>query len=258
MTTLNDAVEVASIAGHVQRALAATVPDDVLVTLRAVGVSTLVQNLQRHGFRGTFLTGVTPRNHRQRFAGRAVTLRCLPPREDVVKALAGDRQRSLHRRVFSTPGPGDVVVIDARGDRSAGVLGDVLATGLALRGAEALVTDGSVRDLPALQEVDLPIYARGVHAATFGQAHVPFDVNIPVQCADVLILPGDILVGDDEGVVAIPQAIAAPIAAESAEQEVLDRFILTQLKAEVSLDVAFPPNEQLRAEFERWRVAHGS
>jgi regulator of RNase E activity RraA len=254
LTTVHESRQVASISGHVQTVLGADVSDDVLATLRGVGVSTLVQNLQRHGIQGTFLPGVIPRNMRRRFAGRAFTMRCLPPRGDVVKALAGDRQRSLHRRAFTTPGPGDVVVIDARGDQSAGVLGDVLATGLALRGAEALVSDGAVRDLPAMQEVDLPIYTRGIHAATFGQAHIPFDLNVPVQCAGVLILPGDILAGDEEGVVVIPQALAAQIATAGADQEVLDRFILTKLKEGATLDEAFPPNERLQAEFERWRA----
>jgi regulator of RNase E activity RraA len=121
-----------------------------------------------------------------------------------------------------------------------------------------LVSDGAVRDLSAMQEVDLPIYTRGIHAATFGQAHVPFDLNVPVQCAGVLILPGDILVGDEEGVVVVPQAIAVQIAAEGAEQELLDRFILSQLKAGATLDEAFPPNERLRAEFEHWRAGQGS
>jgi 5-oxopent-3-ene-1,2,5-tricarboxylate decarboxylase/2-hydroxyhepta-2,4-diene-1,7-dioate isomerase len=187
----------------------------------------------------------------QRFVGRAFTMRCLPVREDVMRVQTPTT--SLHRRAFETINPGQVLVIDARGELSAGVLGDVLATRLVARGGVAVVTDGAVRDLAAMQEVGLPLFARGVHTASFGQAHIVSDLNIPVQCAGVLIAPGDVLVGDPEGVIAIPQAVAAQAAEAGLEQELRDSFSRTKVAAGASLSEAFPLNERLRAEYDTWR-----
>lgn len=231
-------------------------PDDVLTQLQKVSVATLFQVLNRLGFQRTYLAGVSPRTQAQRFVGRAFTMRCLPAREDVMRAQTP--ATSLHRHAFETINPGQVLVIDARGELSAGVLGDVLATRLVARGGVAVVTDGAVRDLPAMQEVGLPLFARGVHTASFGQAHIVADLNIPVQCAGVLIMPGDILVGDPEGVVAIPQAVAAQAAEAGLEQELRDTFSRTKVAAGASLSEAFPPNERLRAEYEAWRQQQGT
>jgi regulator of RNase E activity RraA len=214
-------------------------------------VATLFGVLQRLGFHHTYLAGVLPRTPVQRFVGRAFTMRCLPAREDVMRAQTP--ATSLHRRAFETINPGQVLVIDARGELSAGVLGDVLATRLVARGGVAVVTDGAVRDLPAMQEVGLPLFARGIHTANFGRVHVVADLNVPVQCAGVLIMPGDVLVGDPEGVVAIPQAVAVQAAEAGLEQELLDTFSRTRVAAGASLSEAFPPNERLRAEYEAWR-----
>src|SRR5262249_52274276 len=158
-------------------------PDEVLAQLHKVSVATLYQILNRLGFQRTYLTGVSPRTSVQRFVGRAFTMRCLPVREDVMRAQTP--ATSLHRRAFETINPGQVLVIDARGELSAGVLGDVLATRLVTRGGVGVVTDGAVRDLAAMQEVGLALFARGVHTASFGQAHFVSDLNVPIQCAGV-------------------------------------------------------------------------
>ena len=237
---------------HADLGLAAVpCPDEVLTQLQKVSVATLFQVLNRLGFQRTYLTGVSPRTSVQRFVGRAFTMRCLPAREDVMRAQTPET--SLHRRAFETIHPGQVLVIDARGELSAGVLGDVLATRLITRGGVGVVTDGAVRDLVAMQEVGLALFARGVHTASFGQAHIVSDLNIPVQCAGVLIAPGDVLVGDPEGVIAIPQAVAAQAAEAGLEQELRDTFSRTKVAAGASLSEAFPLNERLRAEYEAWR-----
>jgi len=237
---------------HADLGLAAVpCPDEVLTQLQKVSVATLFQVLNRLGFQNTYLAGVSPRTQAQRFVGRACTMRCLPARADAMRAQPPET--SLHRRAFEMINPGQVLVIDARGELSAGVLRDVLATRLVARGGVAVVTDGAVRDLPAMQEVGLPLFARGVHTASFGRVHLVSDLNIPVQCAGVLIMPGDVLVGDPEGVVAIPQAVAAQVAEAGLEQELRDTFSRTKVAAGASLSEAFPPNECLRAEYEAWR-----
>jgi 5-oxopent-3-ene-1,2,5-tricarboxylate decarboxylase / 2-hydroxyhepta-2,4-diene-1,7-dioate isomerase len=244
--------DVLTIPREARQALSASCSDELLARLKNVSVGTLVQNLQRLGLHQTFMQGVEPRNKHRRFAGRAMTLRCLPPREDLVRELAKTGE-TLHRTCFEAIDPGQVLVIDARGDLSGAVLGDVLASRLAARGAAALVTDGAIRDLPAMQEVDLPIYSRGDHPRTFGEVHIAFDLNIPIQCAGVLVMPGDILVGDEEGVIVVPPAVAEKLADMGEEQERLDAFILTKVRQGAPLKGTFPPNEQVRAEYEAWK-----
>jgi 5-oxopent-3-ene-1,2,5-tricarboxylate decarboxylase/2-hydroxyhepta-2,4-diene-1,7-dioate isomerase len=248
-----DLEEIVSVGTRLQSALAAECSDELLERLKRISIGTLVQNLQRLGFHQTFLAGVVPQNRHRSFTGRAMTMRCLPPREDVIKELAGWPDSSLHRRSFETIDRGQVLVIDARGDQGGAVLGDVLASRMAYRGAAALVTDGCIRDLPAMQKVEMPLYARGDHPRTFGEVHVPFDLNMPVQCAGVLVMPGDILVGDEEGVVVVPAGVAERLVGQGEEQELLDSFILTKIAEGASLKEAFPPNERIRAEYDAWR-----
>jgi len=231
----------------------ASCPDEVLARLQGIGVATLIQHLQRLGVHRTFLTGVFPRTAAQRFAGRAVTLRCLPTRADVAKELAAVRGQTLHFRAYETIDAGQVLVIDARGDIDAAVGGDLLVARLQARGARALVTDGAIRDLPGVREVGLPVYTKGVQAATFNENHIPVDLNVPVQCSGVLIRPGDILVGDEEGVLVIPTEMAAQVAEAAAENERMDSFLMMKIKAGAPLAGTFPAGEQTRAEYEAWR-----
>jgi regulator of RNase E activity RraA len=244
--------ETRSVAGELRAALGDSCPRDVTERLKSVGVGTLIQNLQRLGFHGQFMPGVLPQNSHKHFAGAALTLRCLPPREDVSRLIGKDVE-SLHRKAYESIDSGQVLVIDARGEMGGAVGGDILASGLMARGGVALVTDGAIRDLPAMQAVDLPIFARGDHPRTFGEVHVAMDLNVPVQCAGVLVMPGDIIVGDEEGVIVIPPAVAEKLAGAGEEQEELDSFILTKIGAGVPLKDAFPPNAEIRAEFEAWR-----
>jgi 5-oxopent-3-ene-1,2,5-tricarboxylate decarboxylase / 2-hydroxyhepta-2,4-diene-1,7-dioate isomerase len=220
----------------------------VLETLTAISIPTLSMVLRRLGFSGMFLSGLAPRTSQQNFAGRAFTGRTVPTRSDVAKAQAGGG--SLHRQAFETIRAGDVLVIDARGDVGARVTGDILATRLKYRGAAALVTDGAVGDLAALQQVGLPIYSRGVTPVTFGELHVMADLNVPIACAGVLILPGDVLVGDPEGVIVIPQGVAAQVAEEGAEIERRDAFSRAKVEAGTPLTEAYPLSGTLRAEYE--------
>ena len=165
------------------------VSDEVLEKLTGVSIPTISLILRRLGYGNTFLSGVAPRTSAQTFAGRAFTARALPTRKDVSATQAGGA--SLHRRAFETIGKGDVLVIDARGDVGARVTGDILATRLRYRGAAALVTDGAIGDLAAMQAVGLPVYSRGVTPVSFGELHVMADLGVPISCASVLVMPGD-------------------------------------------------------------------
>jgi 5-oxopent-3-ene-1,2,5-tricarboxylate decarboxylase/2-hydroxyhepta-2,4-diene-1,7-dioate isomerase len=220
----------------------------VLEQLKGISIPTISMVLRRLGYSGMFLSGVAPRTSLRNFAGRAFTGRTVPTRADVAKTQAGGG--SLHRQAFETIEAGDVLVIDARGEAGARVTGDILASRLKYRGAAALVTDGAVGDLAALQTVGLPIYSRGLTPVTFGELHVMADLNVPVACAGVLIMPGDVLVGDPEGVIVVPQAVAAQVAEDGAETERRDTFSRGKVEAGHPLAEAYPLSAALRAEYE--------
>lgn len=226
----------------------AAVPDAILEKLRSVSIPTISMVLARLGYSNTFLSGLAPRTSMRNFAGRAFTGRTLPARTDVSATQAG--AGSLHRQAFETIRAGDVLVIDARGDVGARVTGDILATRLKHRGAAALVTDGAIGDLAAVQAVGLPIYSRGLTPVVFGEVHVMADLNVPISCAGVLIMPGDILVGDPEGVIAIPQGVAARVAEDGVEIERRDEFSRRKVEAGSALAEAYPLSGALLAEYE--------
>ena len=241
-----------SIANELQVALDSDCPDSIVERLGRISVGTLIQDLQRAGLHQQYLPGVLPRNSHTHFVGRAVTLRCLPVREDAARELP-HLGESLHRRAYEETSAGQVLVIDARGELDAAVGGDILASRLAANGAAALVTDGAIRDQPAMQQVNLPIFSRGDHPRTFGEMHLAMDLNVPVQCSGVLIMPGDILVGDEEGVAVVPPAVAAQVVEASEERDRVDAFTLAKIAEGRTLRESFPPTGQLRVEYEAAR-----
>jgi 5-oxopent-3-ene-1,2,5-tricarboxylate decarboxylase / 2-hydroxyhepta-2,4-diene-1,7-dioate isomerase len=252
MTTTTNAC-----ACHSRLGVAATaVPDDVLDKLRGISIPTISIVLRRLGYGNTFLSGLAPRTSMQNFVGRAFTGRTLPARSDVSATQAG--AASLHRQAFETIQAGDVLVIDARGDIGARVTGDILATRLKYRGAAALVTDGAIGDLAALQTVGLPLYSRGLTPVVFGEVHVMADLNVPISCAGLLIMPGDVLVGDPEGVIAIPQGVAAQVADEGFETERRDTFSRRKVEAGSALAEAYPLSGALLAEYEAEKARGGA
>ncbi|HLZ69404.1 MAG TPA: hypothetical protein VKV26_05770 [Dehalococcoidia bacterium] len=227
------------------------VPEAVLAKLKQVAVTTIAGMLAQHGVRNTYMREVMPRNAHQNFAGTAFTLRTLPTRADVAKAMQG--RGSLHRETFKRVGKNEVVVIDARGDLGAGVLGDIYAATIISNGGVALVTDGAIRDLAAMQEVELPVFARGMNAGSFPERHVAMDLNVPVQCAGVLVMPGDVLVGDPSGVIVVPQALAADVAEKGFETDMRDAFSRMKVLEGVSVEEVFPLQPSRQAEYEAWR-----
>ena len=133
--------------------------------LTRTSAATLTSQLLKRGYGNTFISGLVPLRPDLRMVGVAFTLRYIPTRAD----LAGERfadEENAQRRAVETIGPGEVLVIDARGDTGAASFGDILATRIAVRGAAGLVTDGGLRDTPAFRELELPSYTRAAHAVT--------------------------------------------------------------------------------------------
>jgi regulator of RNase E activity RraA len=218
--------------------------------LEGLKTSRIVTSLQQLGYLGQFMTGVRPLTPANSFVGKARTLRLLPTRPDVVKAMQADRARNPNRVAVDQTQAGDVLVIDARGVGNHAVGGDPFAARVKGAGGVAFVTDGAVRNLPGLLALNFPIYAQGVHSSSLNNAHIGISVNEPIACGGVLVLPGDIIVGDAEGVVVVPADLETQVADMSRASEAIDAFSIELLLQGVPMDDAYPLSPARRAEFE--------
>jgi regulator of RNase E activity RraA len=229
------------------------VATEVLELLKQVSTATLSSQLSRRGFKQLFMQGVLPLRPDLPMAGQAFTLRYIPAREDLERSGEFDNRTNKQRVAVESVGPGDVLVIDARGDTRAGSLGNILATRIKQRGAAGIVTDGAFRDTPAIRAIDLPTYARGQHPNISFTIHHPVDLNVPISCGGIAVLPGDVIVGDAEGVIVIPRAVAEEVAREAYEQEQKEAFILSKIEAGSSILGVYPPDEATLREYAAWR-----
>lgn len=226
---------------------------EILERLQNVSTPTLTTQLFKLGFRNTFLHGLRPVRADMRMVGVAVTMRFAPAREDLATLGALADPDYPQRHAIEHIRPGEVLVMDCRGVAAAAAAGDILVARLRARGAAGLVADGGIRDYPAVRELGLPVYALGPSAPAHLVRHLAVDVNVPIGCAEVLIMPGDVLVGDAEGVVAIPRAVAAAVAEGGVQQEQLEAFLLERIKGGAPLPGTYPPGEAVLAEYEAWR-----
>ncbi|MFB7470202.1 fumarylacetoacetate hydrolase family protein [Kitasatospora sp. NPDC056184] len=233
------------------RGAPAGLDEETAALLRTVSTATLSAQLRKRGIDHHFIEGVRPARPDLRMVGTARTLRYLPLREDVFAAIGGGM--NAQKRTVEELLPGEVLVIGARGEHGSGTLGDILALRALRRGAAGVVTDGGLRDSPSFAGLDLPSYYAGPHAAVLGRRHVPMDSQVPVDCGGVLVMPGDVLVGDAEGVVVIPPALAAEVARDAAAQEDEERFVLRQVDGGAGIDGLYPMNAHWRARYERER-----
>jgi regulator of RNase E activity RraA len=140
---------------------------------------------------------------------------------------------------------GHVLVIDARGETGAASLGHILATRVHARGAAGLVTDGALRDSHLFGGLDLPVYCAARHATTSSIKHHPADLNVPFACAGVLVMPGDVLVGDAEGVVVIPQAMVDEVASDALDQEHYEEYVLSEVKKGACIRDLYPAHRRV-------------
>ena len=223
--------------------------------LRRTSTATLATQLFRLGLRNRFLNGLLPMNAEHcRFVGEAATLRYIPMREDLDVVEAYRDPEHPQRKAIETARAGTVLVMDCRGETRAASVGNILVTRLRARGAVGLVTDGAVRDYPEIAAQPFPVFAAGRSASIGLSAHHAVDFDVPVACAGVAVFPGDVLVGDAEGVIVIPRHLATTIAQPAAEQEELERFLRERVAAGASLPGTYPPSEQTLAEYENWKT----
>ena len=226
---------------------------EISAQLNIVSTATLTHQLHMHGLRSTFLTGLKPMHPKVRLLGRARTLRYVALREDVKDLLINGRTAQKH--VVETVLPGDVVVMEARGIPDAGTIGDIFTTRVKTLGGVGVITDGALRDTPAIFAVGLPMYSQSTHGSTYARHHMPYSVDDGITCAGVFVRPGDIIVGDGDGAVVIPHAMVAEIAAAAVAQEEVEEFALERVRAGETSDGVFPLAKEHRHEFEAWKAS---
>jgi regulator of RNase E activity RraA len=223
--------------------------------LAQASTATITTQLLARGLRNTFLHGLKPLNpSHARLVGEAFTLRYIPAREDLdTLDVFKDYDHPQRKAIESVP-PGHVLVMDCRGQGRAASAGNILATRLQVRGAAGLVTDGTLRDTPEISQLALPAFAQGPSPLTNLAQHHAVDMQVPIGCAEVAVYPGDVIVGDEEGVVCIPRHLAQEIAQPAADQEELERFILAEIESGRPLRNTYPPDAATLARYHESRM----
>jgi 2-keto-4-pentenoate hydratase/2-oxohepta-3-ene-1,7-dioic acid hydratase in catechol pathway/regulator of RNase E activity RraA len=223
---------------------------DVPAALCQVSTATLAAQLRKRGLNGLTMDGLRCTRPGQRMAGFARTLRYLPLREDL-SAAPGNGMNAQKRAVEALQ-PGEVLVIEARREPTAGTIGDILGLRAQARGAAGIVTDGAIRDSARLAELEIPTYYSGVHPAVLGRRHVPWETDVAVACAGVTVQPGDLVVGDADGVVVVPPGLAAEVLADAREQELQEEFVTEQVAAGEAIEGLYPLGDGWRGAYEAW------
>ncbi|MCR2785133.1 MULTISPECIES: fumarylacetoacetate hydrolase family protein [unclassified Microbacterium] len=220
--------------------------------LERVPVAGLSQQLRKRGLDNVTIDGVRPLHPERKLVGTAKTLRFVPNREDLFTAHGGGY--NAQKRAFDAVDEGEVIVIDARGETGSGTLGDILALRAHARGAAGIVTDGGVRDADAVAAVGIPVYSGGAHPAVLGRRHVPWETDVTVACGGTTVQPGDIIVGDADGVIVLPPHLADEVADAALAQEDEDAWVATQVAAGHPVQDVFPMNAQWRARYDAERT----
>ncbi|WP_404287376.1 ribonuclease activity regulator RraA [Microvirga sp. RSM25] len=227
--------------------------------LKTVSTATLCTALYKRGLRNQFIQDVRPLNpNLGNMVGEAFTLRYIPAREDLNPiSVFQDRAHPQRKAVEECP-PGAVMVIDSRKDARAASAGGILVSRLMKRGVAGVVTDGGFRDSPEIAQLDIPAYHKRPSAPTNLTHHQALDINVPIGCGDVPVWPGDVVVGDGEGVVVIPAHLADEISSEAVEMTAFEDFVQEEvLKGRSILGLYPPTEEQSNIDFAAWRKAKG-
>lgn len=227
--------------------------------LKTVSTATLTTALFKRGLRNQFIQDVHPLNPSGApMVGEAFTLRYIPAREDLNPlSVFQDRAHPQRKAVEDCP-PGAVFVIDSRKDARAASAGSILVARLMKRGVAGVVTDGGFRDSPEIAKLDIPAYHNRPAAPTNLTRHQALDINVPIGCGDAPVFPGDIVVGDGEGVVIIPANIADEIADEAVEMTAFEDFVTEEVMKGRSILGLYPATEeQTKLDFAAWRKANG-
>ena len=221
--------------------------------LRAVSTATLSTLLFKRGLRNTWLHGVKRMSAaKANMVGEAFTLRNIPCREDVDQVSVFENPEHPQRKAFDNTPAGSVLVIDCRGDTHAASGGGILTTRLKVRGATGLVSDGCLRDSDEIARMDFPVYCAGAAAPLNLARHHAVEYNVPIGCGGVAVYPGDVVVGDADGVVIVPRHLAEEVSREALEIEQFERFVTEEIEHGRPLIGTYPPTPDVRARYSEW------
>jgi regulator of RNase E activity RraA/2-keto-4-pentenoate hydratase/2-oxohepta-3-ene-1,7-dioic acid hydratase in catechol pathway len=236
-------------------------PTELLRAVAKVSTATLSAQLRKRGFNSVTLDRLHATRPDRKMVGFAKTLRYVPFREDLFAEYGGTVPGgglNAQKRAVEQVRPGEVLVIEARGDPTAGTVGDILALRAQVRGAAGIVTDGAIRDSQALHAMELPVYYGATHPAVLGRRHVPWEVNATIACAGVTVVPGDIIAGDADGVIVIPAHLAMEVARDAAEQERQEEFAAEMVAKGESVDGLYPLGKRWQVAYEGWLSERGA
>ncbi len=222
--------------------------------LRLASTATLATVLFKRGLRNQVIAGVRALRPSLKMVGIARTLRYLPNREDLDTLENWQTMDNPQRAIIEGIEAGQVIVIDARQSLASGTMGGMLVARAMVRGAAGIVSDGPFRDHPFLETLAFASYAPGANANTNLVAHHPEDMDVPIACGGVQVRPGDVLVGDAEGVIVIPRAWADDVAQEAAAQEHREAFIEKKILEGGRIQDWYPMTAAMTEEYLRARA----
>lgn len=230
-------------------------PQHLVEGLRHLGAATIAGTLGHMGFRNPHMTGILPQTHGKSICGPALTLQCLPQRPDIFsEGEYADPETQLHRHVLYHVQEGDVVVVDARGDMRSGIFGDMMSTYFKGRGGAGIIIDGVMRDRPNVEKLDLALWLKGWSPNYHVQTDIyPNAVNVPIACGGVTVMPGDIIVADDDGAVVVPVSMATQVIEDGQKHAEWEEFSRLKLMAGEPLQRYYPLHPDAQGEYEAWR-----
>ncbi|MDP3523650.1 MAG: ribonuclease activity regulator RraA [Hoeflea sp.] len=233
--------------------------DETRARLKRVSTASIATQLFKRGLRNQFIQGVVPVSPKsETMVGQAFTLRYIPAREDRNPLEVFRNPDHPQRVAIETCPPGHVLVMDARKDARAATAGSILITRLALRGAAGVVSDGGFRDAEGIGALDMPAYFARPSAPTNLTLHEALDINVPIACGDVAVFPGDVVVGDRDGVMVIPAHLADEIAEVCAGMESFEDFVLEEVRNGTPIIGLYPCTmEENQQKFDAWRERTG-
>ncbi|GAB3542734.1 hypothetical protein GCM10027403_35850 [Arthrobacter tecti] len=223
---------------------------ELKMKLESVATATLSSQLRKRGLNNVSIDGLQSTRPGSRVVGTARTLRFVPNREDLFKSHGGGF--NAQKRAIDSVNDGEIIVMEARGEKGTGTVGDVLALRAQVRGAAAIITDGGVRDFSAVAELEMPTYFSNPHPAVLGRKHVPWDTDITIACGGATVQPGDIIVADSDGILVIPPALAEELADDCIQQESEETYIFEMVKQGHSVDGLFPMDAEWKARYQEW------
>ncbi|MGJ3191922.1 fumarylacetoacetate hydrolase family protein [Paenarthrobacter sp. FR1] len=235
---------------------ASVLTPELKAKLESVATATLSSQLRKRGLNNVSIDGLQATRPERKVVGLARTLRYVPNREDLFKSHGGGF--NAQKRAIDSVNEGEILVMEARGEKGTGTVGDILALRAQVRGAAAIITDGGVRDYAAVAGLEMPTYFANPHPAVLGRRHIPWDTDITIACGGATVQPGDIIVADSDGILVIPPAIAEELVDDCIQQEKEEIFIFQMVQEGHSVDGLYPMNAEWQARYKAWEATEGA